>query len=44
VNYKQQILSPAEVRKVRYSLPELNVKSVLLNLSDGGGREVQETF
>jgi hypothetical protein len=31
-NYKQHILSPAEVRKVCYSLPELYVKSVYLNL------------
>jgi hypothetical protein len=31
-NYKQHILSPAKVRKVCYSLTELYVKSVYLNL------------
>jgi hypothetical protein len=31
-NNNQHILSPAKVRKVRYSLAELYVKSVYLNL------------
>jgi hypothetical protein len=31
-NYKQHILSSAKVGKVCYSLPELHVKSVYLNL------------
>jgi hypothetical protein len=31
-NYKQHILSPAEVRKVCYSVAELYVRSVYLNL------------
>jgi hypothetical protein len=30
--YKQHILSPAEVRKVCYSVPELYVRFVYLNL------------
>jgi hypothetical protein len=42
-NYKQHILSPAEVRKVFYSLSELYVKSVYLN-SGGGGCEVHKTL
>jgi hypothetical protein len=41
-NYKQHILSTAEVRKVCYSLDELYVKSVHLNLF--WWREVHETF
>jgi hypothetical protein len=43
-NCKQQILSPAKVRKVCYSLAELYVKSVYLNLFGWRGREVYETF
>jgi len=43
-NYKQHILSPAKVRKVCYSLAELYVKSVYLNLFGWRGREVHETF
>jgi hypothetical protein len=35
-NIKQHILSPAEVIKVCYSLPELYVKCVYLNLSGWG--------
>jgi hypothetical protein len=31
-NYKQRILSPAKVRKVCYSLAEIYVKCVYLNL------------
>jgi hypothetical protein len=31
-NYRQHILSPAELRKVSYSLAELYVKSVYLSL------------
>jgi hypothetical protein len=31
-NYNQHILSPAKLRKVRYSLAELHVKYVYLNL------------
>jgi hypothetical protein len=30
--YKQHILSPSKLRKVCYSLPEIYVKSVYLNL------------
>jgi hypothetical protein len=37
-NYKQHILSPAEVRKLCYSLAELYVKCVYLNLFGGRGR------
>jgi hypothetical protein len=32
-NYKQHILSPAKVRKVFYSLAEIYVKAIYLNLS-----------
>jgi hypothetical protein len=35
-NYKQHILSLAEVTEVCYSLAEIYVKSVHLNFSDGG--------
>jgi hypothetical protein len=38
-NYKQRILSPAKFRKVCYSLPELYVKSVYLNLFGWRERE-----
>jgi hypothetical protein len=43
-NHKQHILSPAEVRKVRYSLAELYVRSVYLNLFGWRERELHETF
>jgi hypothetical protein len=36
-NYKQHILSSAELRKVCYSLPELYVKYVHLNLFEWTG-------
>jgi hypothetical protein len=36
-SYKQHILSPAEVRKICYSLAELYVRSVYLDFSGGGG-------
>jgi hypothetical protein len=41
---KQHILSPAEVREVRYSLAEPYVKCVYLNLFARRGRDVYETF
>jgi hypothetical protein len=43
-NYKLHILSPAKVRKVRYSLAELYVRYVYLNLFGWKCREVYETF
>jgi hypothetical protein len=43
-NYKLHILSPAEVRKVCYSLAELYVKYVYLNLIWRKGRDVNETL
>jgi hypothetical protein len=42
--YKQHILSPAKVRNVCYSLAEIYVKSVYLDLFRWRGREVRETF
>jgi hypothetical protein len=36
-SYHQHILSSAKLRKIRYSLPELYVKSVYLNLFGGKG-------
>jgi hypothetical protein len=42
--YKQHILSPAEVRKVCYSLAELYVKPVYLNYSGRRDGEVHEIF
>jgi hypothetical protein len=43
-NCKQHILSPAEVRKLCYSLAELYVKYVYYNLFEFRGRDVYETF
>jgi len=43
-NYKQHILSPAKVRKACYSLAELYVRCVYLNLFGWRGRDVYETF
>jgi phage FluMu gp28-like protein len=43
-NYNQHILSPAEVRKVCYSLAELYVIFVYLNLFGCRGHEVHETL
>jgi hypothetical protein len=43
-NYKQHIFLLAKVRKVCYSLAELDVKSVYLNLFGWEGCEVHETF
>jgi hypothetical protein len=43
-NYKQHILSPAEVRKVCYPLAELYVRSVYLNLFGWRGLDVHETI
>jgi hypothetical protein len=43
-NYKQQILLPAEVRKICYSLGEFYVRCVYFNLFEWRGREVHETF
>jgi hypothetical protein len=42
-NYKQPILSSAKLRKVRYSLHEIYVKSVYLNLFGWRCREIHET-
>jgi hypothetical protein len=45
LNYKQQILLPVEVRNVCYSVTELYVKSVDLNLFGWkGGSNVYETL
>jgi hypothetical protein len=41
-NYKQHILSPPKVRQICYSLAELRLMSVYLNLF--GWRKVHETF
>jgi hypothetical protein len=38
-NYKQHILSPAKFGKVCYSLAELYIKSVYLNLFGWTGRD-----
>jgi hypothetical protein len=38
-NYEQHILSPAEVRKVCYSLAELYIKCVYLNLFEWRGAQ-----
>jgi hypothetical protein len=43
-NYKQHILSPAEVRKLYSLLTELYIKPVYLNLFGWRGREVNEIF
>jgi hypothetical protein len=43
-NFKQHILSLAEVIKVCYSLAELYVKCVYLNLFGWRGRDIYETF
>jgi hypothetical protein len=42
-NYKQHTLSPTKVRKVCYSLAELHVRCVYLNLFGWRGSEVYET-
>jgi hypothetical protein len=41
---KQRILSPAKVRRVCYSLAELYVKCVYLNLFGWRGYDIYETF
>jgi hypothetical protein len=46
-NYKQHILSPAEVRKVCYSLADLYINCVYINLfrwRGGGGCKVHDTL
>jgi hypothetical protein len=43
-NYKPHILSPAEVTKLCYSLAELYVRSVYLNLLGWRGPEFHETL
>jgi hypothetical protein len=43
-NYNQHIFSPAEDRKVCYSLAELYVRSVYLNVFLWRGRDVHETI
>jgi hypothetical protein len=43
-NYKQHILSPAKVRKECYSLAEIYVKSVYMNLFERWEREVHKIF
>jgi hypothetical protein len=43
-NYKPHILSPAKVRKVYYSLAEIYVKCVYLNLFAWRGSDIYETF
>jgi hypothetical protein len=42
--YKQHILSQQKVRNVCYSLAEIYVKSVYLDLFRWRGREVRKTF
>jgi hypothetical protein len=44
LNSNQLILPPAEVRKVCYSLAELYIKSVYLNVLGRGVHEVHETL
>jgi hypothetical protein len=43
-NYDQHILLPAKVRKVCYSVAEIYVTSIYLNLFGWRGREVYEIF
>jgi hypothetical protein len=43
-NYKQHILSPAECRELCYSLAEVCVKSVYLDLLGGGGQNFMQHF
>jgi hypothetical protein len=43
-NYKQHTLSPAEVRKVCYSVAQLYIKSVYLKLFEWRGQEFHGTL